>query len=119
MINREIGRVKIGKNKQNRNKAAKGVPFVVTYHSLLKSLGKILHDNIHLLYIKEEVRRTFTPGTMSSFRTPSKISSYLVGAKLYPLKRIIGSRKCDKKRCEVWENINNSDNFTSSVTGED
>ena len=119
MINREIGRVKIGKNKQNRNKAAKGVPFVVTYHSLLKSLGKILHDNIHLLYIKEEVRRTFTPGTMSSLRTPSKISSYLVGAKLYPLKRIIGSRKWDKKRYEVWENINNSDNFTSSVTGED
>ena len=101
MINREIGRVKIGKNKQNRNKSAKGLPFVVTYHPLLKSLGKILHDNIHLLYIKEEVRRTFTPGPMSSFRTPSKISSYLVGAKLYPLKRIIGSRKCDKKRCEV------------------
>ena len=50
---------------------------------------------------------------MILFRTPRKISSYLVRAKLYPLERIVESRKCGKK-CEVCENINNSDNFTST-----
>ena len=35
MINREIGRVKFGENKQNWNKSAKSVPFVATYHPML------------------------------------------------------------------------------------
>ena len=51
MINRKIGRVKFRENKQNRNKSAKGVPFVITYHPMLKSLVNILQDNIHLMYI--------------------------------------------------------------------
>ena len=59
MINREVGRVKFGENEQNRNKLAKGVLFVVTYHLILELLGKILHDIIHLLYINEEVGRNF------------------------------------------------------------
>ena len=59
MINREVGRVKFGENEQNRNKSAKGVLFVVTYHLILELLGKILHDIIHLLYINEEVGRNF------------------------------------------------------------
>ena len=95
MINREIGRVRFGENKQNRNKLVKGVPF--PYHPMLKSLCKILHDNIHLLHVNEEVRKTFTPGPMISLRTPRKIGSFLIRVKLYPLKRIVGSRKCGKE----------------------
>ena len=119
MINTEIGRVKFGENKQNRNKSAKGIPFVVMYNPMLEALGKILHDNINLLHMSSEVRRNFTLGPMISLRTPRKMSSYLDRGKLYPLKRIVGSIKCCKKRCEVCEKINNSDNFTSSATGED
>ena len=48
MINREIGRVKFGENQQNQRKSVKSVAFVVTYHPMLKSLGKILQDNIRL-----------------------------------------------------------------------
>ena len=94
IISAEIGKVKLRKkSKENRNKLAKGVSFVVIYHPMLKSLGKILHDNIYLLYMNEEATRTFTPGPMTSFRIPHKTSSYLVRVKLYPLKRILGSRK--------------------------
>ena len=64
MINRKIRRDKFAENKQNNNKSAKGVPFVFKYHPMLKSLGNIILDNIHLFHINEEVRRTFTPGTM-------------------------------------------------------
>ena len=37
-------------------------------------------------------------------------------AKLYRIERTVGSFKCTKKRCEVCENVNITDSFTSSVT---
>ena len=37
-------------------------------------------------------------------------------AKLYPNETTIGSFKCTKKRCEVGENVNITESFTSSVT---
>ena len=89
---------------------------IYIYHPRLKTLGKIIHENLNLLYMNDEVKDTFTPGPMVSFRTSRKLSSYLVRAKLYPLERTVGSRKCSKKRCEVCENVQNSDTFQSSVT---
>ena len=86
MINREIGRVKFGEKKQNRNKSAKGISFAVTYHLMLESPCKIPQNNVHLMYINKEVRRTFNPRPIICFKTPRKICSYLVRAKLYPLK---------------------------------
>ena len=80
-----------------KTKSGTGVPFVVTYHPRLKALGKIIHENLNLLYMNDEVKDTFTPGPMVSFRTSRKLSSYLVRAKLYPLERTVGSRKCSKK----------------------
>ena len=68
--------------------------------------------------MNKEVKRTFTPGPMVSFRTPLKIKSYLVRAKLYPLKKNVGSRKSGKKRREVCENVNNYDNFAGSMGAE-
>ena len=52
--------------------------FVVTHHTRLKAFGKIIHDNLNLLYMNDEVKDTFTPGTMASFRTFGKLSSYLL-----------------------------------------
>ena len=37
---------------------------------------------------------------------------------LYQLERTVGSRKCSKKRSDVFENVQNSDTFQSSVTSE-
>ena len=96
----------------------KGVPFVVTFHPLLKKLGAIINRNLYLLYMNEEVKKVFSPGPMVSFRSPRKISSYLVRAKLYPLDRIVGSKKCGKSRCEVCVNITETDTFFSTTTGE-
>ena len=56
---------------------------------------------------------------MVSFRTARKRSSYLVRGKLYPLEKtvVLGNVVC-KKRCELCENVQNSDTFRSSVTSE-
>ena len=42
---------------------------------------------------------------------------YLVRAKPYPLERNVDSRKCNKSRCEVCNNIEGTDLFSSTVTG--
>ena len=41
-----------------------------------------------------EVKKVFHPGPMVSFRSAREVSSYLVRAKMYPLKRTVGSFKC-------------------------
>ena len=55
---------------------------------------------------------------MVSFRSPRKISSYLVRAKLYPLDRAVGSTKCGKKSCENFMNVSKTNTFTSNITSE-
>ena len=55
---------------------------------------------------------------MVSFRGLRKLSSYLVRAKLYPLHRKVGSKKCTKNRCEGCDYVTDTDTFTSTVTGE-
>ena len=48
----------------NKNK---GVPFVLTYHPLLKAVNYIITKHIHLLYMNEEGKKVFQPGPMVSF----------------------------------------------------
>ena len=45
-------------------KVEKGVPLVVTYHPLLKSIGKIIYDNLYLLYMNKELEHLFTSSPM-------------------------------------------------------
>ena len=66
--------------------------------------------------MNDDVKDTLTPRPMVSFRTAQKLSSYLVRAKLYPLKRTVGFRKYREKGLEVWEKIQNSVNIRSSGT---
>ena len=72
----------------------------------------------HLLYQDESVKGVFTALPMVSYRSTRKLSSYLVRAKLYPLERKRGSYKCGNLRCLVCNNIEGTDTFTSTVTGE-
>ena len=65
-----------------------------------------------------EVKQTCTPVPMVSYKSVKKIGSYLVRAKLYPIDRIVRSKGCGKKRCEVCVNICETDTFSSKVTGE-
>ena len=98
-----------------KEKEEKGAPLVVTYHPSLHCISKITRGNLHLLCMSDEVKKVFSPKPIS-FRSARKLSSYLLRAKLYPVERTIGSFKCTKKRCEVCENVNITDSFTSSVT---
>ena len=114
----EMRKVKFCKEEIKKAKVVKGIPFVVTYHPQLKNLGRIINKNIYLLNMNEETKKVFSPRPMVSFRSPRKISSYLVRAKLYPLDRVVGSMKCGKKSCEVCMNVSETNTFTSNVTGE-
>ena len=68
--------------------------------------------------MNEETKKLFSPRPMVSFRSHRKIDSYLVRAKLYPLYRVVGSTKCDKKRYEVCVNVSETNIFTTNVSGE-
>ena len=103
LIETETSKVKCsGGRVFHRTKVEKGVPLVVTYHPLLKTIGKIIHDNLYLLYMNEELKQPFTPGPMVSFRSSRKISSYLVRANLYPVERSIESFNCKRPRCQMY-----------------
>ena len=83
-------------NLQNK-KGEKGVPFVVTYHPFLNSSSKIIRDNMCLLNMNGEVRKTFSSGPMVLFQSARKLNGYLFRAKLYPLQKKISSSKCGKR----------------------
>ena len=104
-------------NLQNK-KREKGVAFVVTYYPILNSLSKIIVDNMYLFNMNEEVRKTFSPGPMVSFRISRKLNIYLVRAKLYRLQRRVGSSKCGKQRCEVCNNVTDASTFSSIMAGD-
>ena len=98
----------------DRKHNMKGIPLVVTYHPLLKSLSGIIDKNLTILYMNKEVKNVFTPGSLIPFRSACKLSSYLVRAKLYPLERTVGSHKCKGKRCQVCNTFTEADSFTGS-----
>ena len=100
--------------RKSNSKTQKGIPLVVAYYPLLKSLSIIVNNNIYLLHMDQEVKKTFTPQPMVSYRSTHKLSSYIVRAKLYPIERKVGSCKCKGKRCEVCKNVLETDTFTCS-----
>ena len=118
LLESEMKKVKFSIQRFGQRKTAKKeVSLVVTYHPLLKSLSKIIHDNLYLLYMNEELKGVFTPGPMVSCRCSRKLSKYLLRAKLYLLKRSVGSIKCNRARCQICTSVNETGKFTSSYAG--
>ena len=111
-------RVVFGKTGKTREDSTKGIPFAVTIHPKLTFLARKIKELSKYLHIDLEVKAALTPTPMVSFRSAKKIKDYLVRAKLYPLERDLGSRKGNKSRCEVCNNIESTDPFSSTVTGE-
>ena len=63
LVETEASKVKFsGQRVFHWTKAEKGVLLVVTYQPLLKIIGKIIHDNLYLLYMNGELKHLFTPG---------------------------------------------------------
>ena len=114
----EMKKVKFPSCNKVQRKKSKGIPFVVTYHPLLKQLEGILRRNKYLLNMNAEVKQTFTPVPMVSYRSSRKLSSYLVRAKLYPIDRTVESKSCGKKQCEECVNVCETDTFSSTVNEE-
>ena len=115
----KMGKVKFGERLNAGSKqAGSGVPFVITYYPKLKKIAQIMKKLEHLLYQDEFVKRVFTPPPMVSYRSARKLSSHLVRAKFYPLERKRGANKCGNLRCLVCNNIEETNAFASTVTGE-
>ena len=72
-----------------------------------------MNNNIYLLQMYQEVKRTFTPQPMVSYRSARK-SSYLVRAKLDRIERKVGSCKYNGKHCSVCKNVLEIATFTCS-----
>ena len=53
-------------NNKSQKRTLKTTPLVVTYHSLLNSLGKVLSKNLNISYTNEEVKNVFYPGPVVS-----------------------------------------------------
>ena len=117
IITREMEKVKFKKQVfSRRGGVAKRVPLVITYHSLLKTVGTILYKHLYLLHMDKEVKKVFPVAPIVSFKSAQKLSSYLVRAKFYPLQKTAGSFRCNKPRCEVCININETDACTSTTS---
>ena len=67
VINSEMKKVVFTRNFGKSNNKNKGVPFVLTYHPLLKKVNCIMRKLIHLLFMNEEIKKVFQPGPMVSF----------------------------------------------------
>ena len=111
LVETKMGKVKFsGYNRRNKREK-KGVP--LCDHPSLKNIGRIINQNLYILYMNEDVKNVFTPAPMISFRSARKLSSYLVRAKLYPLERTVGSVQCKGKRCQTFNNVKETETFNS------
>ena len=60
---------------------------MISYHPSLKNIGRIINQNLYILYMNEDVKSVLTAAPVISFRSARELSSYSVRAKLYPLER--------------------------------
>ena len=117
LVEQQISKISSADNQNISRGNAKGVPLVLTYNPLLKSADYILKKYLDILYLDEEVKKVFSPGPMVSYRSPRKLRSYLVRAKVHPVKREKASRMCKKSKCHVCFNVKETDTFSCNRTG--
>ena len=61
-------------NMVKRQKRAKRVTFIVTYHPLLKSLQSLINKNFNILRIDKEVKKVLKPSPMVTYFSARKLS---------------------------------------------
>ena len=81
--------VKFSCTSRKRDTKMKEFPLVIIYHPLFKGFVSAIRKHLYILYLNKEIKEIFTPCPMVSFRGARKLGSYLVKAKLYPLKRSV------------------------------
>ena len=118
MVKEQIKRVVFGKTDKTREDSTERSSFAVTFYPKLTFFAKKIKEISKYLHIDLEVKAVPTPTPTVSFRSSKKIKDYLVRAKLYPLERNAGSRKCNKSSRELCNNIESTDLFSNIVTGD-
>ena len=78
-VEKEMGKVKFSGYTKTNKREKKGVPFVITNQLSLKIIGRIINQNLYILYMSEDVKSVFTPAPMISFRSARKLSSIQSG----------------------------------------
>ena len=107
-----MGKVKFSGYTRRNKREKKGIPLVIAYHPSLENIGKIINQNLYILYMNKDVKNVFTPAPMISFHRAKKLNSYLVRAKLYPLERTVCSVQCKEKRCQTCHNVKKTETLT-------
>ena len=57
LVEKELGKVKFSNKVASKQQKEEGIPFVVTYHSILKNIGNIIRKNLYLLCTNEEAKK--------------------------------------------------------------
>jgi len=113
MVQSQIDRALKSDNNQVGGSKSGAVPLVITFHPKLSDVGKILWENLDVLYKDEEAKKVFSPPPFVSFKAPRNLKSHLVRSKLYPMERKTGSAKCNKNSCKVCKNVSETKTFES------
>ena len=71
------------------------------------------------MYQDETVQRGFTSFPMVLYRNARKLSSYLVSAKLHSLEQKRGSYKCGSSRCQMCNNIQETETESFQVQSQE
>ena len=92
LIDTEVKKGMFKSREKTDKRKLNGVPFVVMYYTSLNCFHKIIRDSTDWLYMNKEVMNLFLQGPMVSFKGATKLSSYFVKVKLYPVHRKVGSK---------------------------
>ena len=101
------------KNANNR------VPFVITYHPALSNLSNIVREHWTTIQKHPELCKIFKEPPVLAFRKPKSLKDILVRADISPRSAYNGQcQKCDSRRCMTCTNIQCTQTFSSTHTGE-
>ena len=65
---------------KHEKKTTTRIPFVLTYHSNLPPVGKIINDHWNILQTKPKLRRTYKERPLVAYRRPKSLRDLLVKA---------------------------------------
>ena len=103
-MNEQINKIVFGKSQPRVKNFENGISFLVTYHSNVKKLGKLIKDLLSFLYSNEEGLNVFSLPPIVSYRRIRKMKDYIVRSKLYLPEGNLGCESCGNGRCQVCKN---------------
>ena len=112
---RRMSRTEVLSN--NNQPRSMRTPFVVTYHSRLSDISKILRELHHILESSKRCKNAIQSVLFVAFRKPKSLRDYLVRAKVdsrRPKNSLLGTVKCSSRRCEVCKYVDENSYFKSS-----